>query len=97
MINNFDGLFCILDGIKIWGIGPVSIIMICHFALSLSQIEPEQTILACWRVDGWKHCVAMVDGHEMAVAPDPGALRVLPADQVEDWRCAYRTFLNPKW
>jgi len=96
-IYSFDQLFDELRIILIWGIGPVTHYDVATRIGAWMKLEPEQLYLHAGVLDGWKLL------HGNGKWPErihrdfwPGALRILPADQVEDLLCAYRTFLNPE-
>lgn len=94
--DNFDDLFDELGDIKIWGIGPVTHYDVATRIGAYLKLEPEQLYLHAGVLSGWK----LLYGNgkwpmRIERRSWPAALRVLPADQVEDLLCAYRTFLNP--
>jgi hypothetical protein len=96
-IKSFDQLFDELGRILIYGIGPVTHYDVATRIGAYLKLEPEQLYLHAGVLSGWKLL------HGNGRWPErihriswPEALRVLPADQVEDLLCAYRTFLNPE-
>lgn len=96
-VLNFDHLFDHLGQILPWGIGPVTHYDVATRIGAYLKMEPEQLYLHAGVLDGWKllHPMNVRWPERMPRYSWPAALRVLPADQVEDLLCAYRTFLNP--
>ena len=94
-IRDFDQLFDTLELLKIWGIGPVTHYDVATRIGAWLKLEPEQLYLHAGVLDGWKLLYGKGQW-PFRVKRDfwPEELRVLPADQVEDLLCAYRTFLN---
>jgi hypothetical protein len=94
-IIDFDHLFDSLNLIRIWGIGPVTHYDVATRIGAWMKLEPEQLYLHAGVLDGWKLLYGNGRWPERIHRRSwPEALRVLPADQVEDLLCAYRTFLN---
>jgi len=95
-IEDFDQLFDMLYLIVIRGIGPVTHYDVATRIGAYLKLEPEQLYLHAGVLDGWKLLYGKGKWPmRLKRASWPEALRVLPADQVEDLLCAYRTFLNP--
>jgi hypothetical protein len=95
-IANFDQLFDILRLTMIWGIGPVTHYDVATRIGAYLKLEPEQLYLHAGVLSGWK----LLHGNgkwpeRIPRSSWPEALRMLPADQVEDLLCAYRMFLHP--
>jgi hypothetical protein len=95
-MKDFDTLFDHLETILIWGIGPVTHYDVATRIGAYLKLEPEQLYLHAGVLDGWKLLQKYKVKWPIRVPRDfwPAPLRVLPADQVEDLLCAYRTFLN---
>jgi hypothetical protein len=96
-IKDFDHLFDELGRILIWGIGPVT-----HYDVAIRigaylNLEPEQLYLHAGVLSGWR--ILYPDRRSWPIRMPrnfwPKELRMLPADQVEDLLCAYRSFLDP--
>lgn len=95
-IKDFDHLFDRLEELLIWGIGPVTHYDVATRIGAYLKMEPEQLYLHAGVLSGWK----LLHGNgkwpeRLPRGSWPVALQCLPADQVEDLLCAYRTFLNP--
>lgn len=97
-INNFDQLFDTLERLIIKGIGPVTHYDVATRIGAYLKLEPEQLYLHAGVLDGWKLLHRYNEKWPFRIKRIywPAALRELPADQVEDLLCAYRTFLNPE-
>ena len=99
-MKSFDQLFDRLGELLIWGIGPVTHYDVATRIGAYLKLEPEQLYLHAGVLDGWK--LLYPNGywpngknHRLAREHWPIELQSLPADQVEDLLCAYRSFLNP--
>jgi hypothetical protein len=95
-IKTFDELYDKLNFWRITGIGPVTHYDVATRIGAYLKLEPEQLYLHAGVLSGWnllqKYRVKWPFRVKRIFWPE--ALRVLPADQVEDLLCAYRTFLN---
>jgi hypothetical protein len=96
-LQNFDELFDHLEEVRIRGIGPVTHYDVATRIGAYLKLEPEQLYLHAGVLDGWKLLQKYNIKWPIRVPRSswPAELRCLPADQVEDLLCAYRTFLNP--
>ena len=100
MFKDFDDLYDTLYALRIKGIGPVTHYDVATRIGAYLNLEPEQLYLHAGVLDGWKllHDTRIYNMRSWPFRIEryhwPKALRALPADQVEDLLCAYRTFLN---
>jgi len=97
-MKSFDQLFDRLEQLIIKGIGPVTHYDVATRIGAYLKLEPEQLYLHAGVLDGWKLLFGYNEKWPFRVRRIywPGALQVLPADQVEDLLCAYRSFLKPE-
>jgi len=97
-IVSFDQLFDHLELLLIKGIGPVTHYDVATRIGAYLKLEPEQLYLHAGVLDGWKLLHKYNEKWPFRIRRIywPRALQVLPADQVEDLLCAYRTFLKPE-
>jgi len=98
LIRDFDHLFDELHKLLIWGIGPVTHYDVATRIGAYLGFEPQQLYLHAGVLDGWKLLHPENRKWPLRIHKThwPGALQKLPADQVEDLLCAYRTFLKPE-
>jgi hypothetical protein len=96
-MKSFDQLFDRLEELIIKGIGPVTHYDVATRIGAYLGLEPEQLYLHAGVLEGWKllHKYNQTWPFRIRRIFWPVPLQCLPADQVEDLLCAYRTFLNP--
>lgn len=99
-IDSFDELHDFIDGAKPWGIGPVTVYDVAVRVGAFLKLEPESLYLHAGVRAGW---IALLPLEPFGFArrwagierlrPEswPEELRVLKADDLEDFLCTYRT------
>lgn len=96
--TSFDDLHDVIEELRPEGIGPVTTYDVAVRIAAFLRIEPESLYLHAGVRQGWDALMGGESGgrHKLKRIPRwawPEELRVLPADEVEDFLCTYRTIL----
>jgi hypothetical protein len=93
--TSFHTFWCLLDRIKPWGIGPLTVYDVAERLGRYLRLAPERVYLHAGPTLGAKALGIDVAGKawlEMGDLPEP--MRILSADEAEDFLCVFNSYLH---